>query len=106
MNKIDKTRIRLELVEERGGICENPACNNPASDFHHCCIGDKKRLKDVLMSKHNAALLCNTCNVSRMYDNESGRQYWWEINLARYGESQIEWLWRVNNLCKVPYRFE
>ena len=106
MNPADKLRLRLELVEERGGICENPDCDAPAAELHHGCVGDKKRIKDVLFTKHNLILLCHECNTSRMYDNAEGRQYWWEINLARYGDEQIEWLWRVNNECVIPYTFD
>jgi len=106
MNKADKLHLRLKLVEERGSRCENPDCNNPASDLHHGCIGDKKRLKDVLFTKFNLVLLCRKCNTSRIFDNEKGRQYWWDKNLERYGDKQIEWLWEVNAHCVVPYRFK
>ena len=106
MKKADKLRLRHELVEARGGICENPDCHNPASDTHHCCIGDKKALKDILFTKYNLVLLCRKCNTSRIYDNESGRLYWWGVQCARYGEKRmVSWLDSVNEQVKIPYKF-
>ena len=105
LSKADKFRVRLEIVDERGSRCEG--CNKPASDLHHGCIGDRKRLKEVLFRKENLIVLCRTCNVSRKYDNEKGRQYWWEFQVERYGMFEmLKWLGEVNNQCIIPFVFK
>ena len=107
MNRADKLRIRLEIYEERGAWCENPDCHKPATDLHHGCIGDRKRLKDVLFTKYNLIMLCHECNVSRMYDNAEGRQYWWDAQVNRYGDFEmLKWLETVNRSCIVPFTFD
>ena len=107
MDKSDKLQIRLEIYDERGAWCENPDCNRPATDLHHGVISDRKRLKDILFTKFNLIMLCNQCNVSRMYDNVDGRQYWFDVQCARYGEfDMLSWLGDVNRLCIIPFVFD
>ena len=111
LSKTNKLRIRLEIYEERfqetQGRCENPDCHRPASDLHHGCIRDLKRLKKVLFTKFNLIMLCRECNCSKMYDNEAGRQHWWDIQVKRYGLfAMLKWLGEVNRQCIIPFVFK
>ncbi len=99
MNRADKLRLRLELVEGRGYDCER--CGEPGSQLHHGIIGNKKRFKKELFCKENLFVSCATCNVSRVMDNEKWRQRFWRIQCDRYGEfHMLEWL--GNLPFKIP----
>ena len=101
MGNIDaKSRLRLELTDERGQACE--WCGKPASQLHHCIIGDKKSHKKLLFCKENLIVMCHDCNVSRRFDNEWGRQYWWGVQCKRYGQDHmIEWLDEIHKHFKT-----
>ena len=106
MNKADKLRLRLRLVEQRGFTCE--ACGRALSSFHlhHGIINDKKSLRDVLFCEENLFIVDPDCNVSRVLDNQEQRVKFWLLQVERYGlPRMLAWLERVNEGLIVPYRF-
>jgi len=78
MNKAGKRK--LELIEERGPLCEY--CKiNPAADAHHCLFGRSKRYPQLDV-KYNLMLLCPGCHKFASFEM---KRVFWEIQVRRYG---------------------
>jgi hypothetical protein len=76
--------IRLELLGERGYICE--ACGDRSwTDLHHGILSKDSRFPDKLYKKVNLMCTCHTCNTSRVLDNyEMRRLFCWIQELRGY----------------------
>ena len=106
MKKADKLRLRLELIEERGWVCE--FTGKPLSGFHlhHGIIGDCKALRDVLHCKENLFIVDPNINISRVLDNQEQRDKFWGVQVERYGEDRMRgFIDSVNEQVKIPYKF-
>ena len=89
MNTADRTRLRLELVEERGYSCEN--CGRTGGELHHCFFHGRK---PDIFEKENLMIACRVCHVEKkLLDSNEAKQRFWLIQCERYGTAHMDdWL--------------
>lgn len=87
----------------KGGLCEC-GCGKPGHDFHHCLIPRNKRFPE-LNCKENYALVNHDEHISRKFDNQTWRKFFWQAKCKQYGETHmLEW---VNSLPdKLRHRLD
>jgi len=86
MNKAG--RLKLELMEERGYVCEY--CRvSPAEHAHHCLFGRRKGHPEYDV-KENLMLLCSGCHENKT--GQTMKRVFIEIQDRRYGGTHmVEW---------------
>jgi len=99
---------KREILDERGTSCEC-GCWKQGHDLHHCFIHNIKqngRSKyPELNDPRNLVLVNHDEHISRKFDNKVWRQYFWEVQVDRYGyDKMMEW---VNSLpAKIQGRID
>ena len=84
-------------------------CPSTAVDSHHVFFqrrrgkNSTKKIRDYVDAEYNQELFCRPCHITN--DNYENREYYFEVQLARYGDALIQWFNRCPEKLKTDPRW-
>ena len=96
MSRISYEDTKLEIMNERGWLCEC-GCRQQGHDLHHGLIHNIKKngvsKYPILNDKRNLFLVNHWQHTARMFDTQEWRKYFWKMQIKRYGEAaMLDWI--------------